>query len=118
MTTDLPTDGTPPIGTPDGRSIAVDVALGRRVMVIGDLLLSVPPSPSSRAACRDIAQNLSEWQGPGIVVLCGALTGVGAETSGAAGALAAHGELTAALAAFARRPDSRVIAVGPPSGSG
>jgi hypothetical protein len=49
-----------------------------RVMVVGDLLLPSEPSPSSLAACRDIAQTLSEWQGPGIVVICGQLVAPGA----------------------------------------
>jgi hypothetical protein len=51
----------------------IDVALGRRVMVLGDLLLPRAPSPSSLATCRDIAQKLDEWEGPGIVVVCGQL---------------------------------------------
>ena len=51
----------------------IDVALGRRVMVLGDLLLPPEPSPSSLATCRDIAQKLADWQGPGIVVICGQL---------------------------------------------
>ena len=49
----------------------------RRVMVVGDLLLPSTPSASSLAACRDIAQTLSEWQGPGIVVVCGQLVATG-----------------------------------------
>ena len=67
----------------------IDVALGRRVMVLGDLLLPPEPSPSSLATCRDIAQALDEWQGPGVVVVCGQLVTAGlgaAPGSAAAGA--------------------------------
>ena len=53
----------------------IEVALGRRVEVLGDLLLPPEPTDSSRAACRDIARRLEEWQGPGIVILCGRLAG-------------------------------------------
>ena len=48
-----------------GRDRTLPVALGRRVEVIGDLLLPSEPTDSSRAACRDIARRLEEWQGPG-----------------------------------------------------
>jgi lysylphosphatidylglycerol synthetase-like protein (DUF2156 family) len=90
----------------------IDVALGRRVMVLGDILLPPHPSPSSVATCRDVAQKLAEWQGPGIVVICGQLVAAGsADTPNPASALEAHPDLTAAFAAFARRPESRVVLV-------
>jgi lysylphosphatidylglycerol synthetase-like protein (DUF2156 family) len=91
----------------------IDVALGRRVMVLGDLLLPSQPSPSSLATCRDIAQKLTDWQGPGIVILCGQLVAAGCgDDPGPAAALRAHEELTAAFTAFAGRPDSSVVVVG------
>src|SRR5580698_7360055 len=94
----------------------IDVALGRRVMVLGDLLLPAQPSPSSLATSRDIAQKLADWQGPGIVVLCGQLAAAGCAESpdGPAEALRTHADLSAALSAFGRRPDSQVIVVGGP----
>ena len=89
MTTDidqLREDGRAPGPDPVRR---IDVALGRRVMVLGDLLLPPTPSPSSLATCRDIAQKLAEWEGPGIVVLCGQLVVRGcSEKPGPAQALA------------------------------
>jgi lysylphosphatidylglycerol synthetase-like protein (DUF2156 family) len=92
---------------------SLDVALGRRVMVLGDLLLPSQPSPSSLATGRDIAQKLADWQGPGIVVLCGQLVATGCgDHPGPVAALRAHEDLTAALSAFAGRPDSRVVVVG------
>ncbi len=91
----------------------IAVALGRRVMVLGDLLLPPEPSPTSLATCRDIAQTLDEWQGPGVVVICGQLvaSGNGAAPRSAAVTLQAHTGLTAAFASFAARPDSKVIMV-------
>jgi len=93
---------------------AVPVALGRRVEVIGDLLLPHEPTDSSRAACRDIARRLAEWQGPGIVILCGRLAAPGCHGD-AAGAVGNHPDLTDALGAFATRADSQVIVVMTPS---
>jgi lysylphosphatidylglycerol synthetase-like protein (DUF2156 family) len=90
----------------------IDVPLGRRVEVIGDLLLPAVPTPSSLAACRDVNERLDGWQGPGIVIVCGQL--VAGSCSGEAGptsALAAHEELTRALTTFAGRPDSQLCVV-------
>ena len=102
-------------GVPDTEPVpdrTIHVALGRRVEVIGDLLLPPEPTDSSRAACRDIARRLEEWQGPGIVVLCGQLVAPGCPTSAApADVLGAHPELTGALHAFAARADSQVVVV-------
>jgi lysylphosphatidylglycerol synthetase-like protein (DUF2156 family) len=104
--------GAPAAGA--GTDRILHVALGRRVEVIGDLLLPSEPSDSSRAACRDIARRLEEWQGPGIVIICGRLVAPSchADPSDAVGA---HPELTDALGAFAARSDSRVIVVMAPS---
>ena len=65
----------------------------------GDLLLPPDPSPSSLATCRDIAQKLAEWQGPGVVVICGQLVAGRLPRAGPApaealrGPLGAHGRL-------------------------
>jgi lysylphosphatidylglycerol synthetase-like protein (DUF2156 family) len=92
----------------------VDVALGRRVEVLGDLLLPLVPSPSSLAACREVAQRLETWPGPGIVIICGQMVAPGADGDGRpVDALGAHGELGAALSSFAARDDSQVYVVVP-----
>jgi lysylphosphatidylglycerol synthetase-like protein (DUF2156 family) len=90
------------------------VALGRRVEVIGDLLLPPEPTDSSRAACRDIAQRLGEWQGPGIVIVCGRLVAPGCPDDPTA-VLDQHPDLMDALGAFASRADSQVVVVMAPS---
>jgi lysylphosphatidylglycerol synthetase-like protein (DUF2156 family) len=105
-------DGTPSVASGGAAvPVALALALGRRVMVIGDLLLPAVPSPSSLAGCRDIATRLEAWQGPGMVVICGQLIAAGCAESSGADVLAAHVELTAALADFAARADCRVIYV-------
>jgi lysylphosphatidylglycerol synthetase-like protein (DUF2156 family) len=96
---------------PQGEVCRVDVALGRRVEVIGDLLLPTEPSASSSAVSRDIARRLEEWQGPGILIVCGRLVAQGCPEGSALQALDNHADLTAALSAFAARPDSSVLVV-------
>jgi hypothetical protein len=89
----------------------IDVPLGRRVEVIGDLLLPPEPSASSLAVSRDITRRLGEWQGPGILIVCGRLIAQGCPEGSALDALDNHRGLTAGLAAFADRPDSSVLVV-------
>jgi hypothetical protein len=89
----------------------IDVALGRRVEVIGDLLLPHEPSASSSAVSRDITRRLEDWQGPGILVVCGRLVAQECPEGCARQALDNHPALTAALSAFAARPESSVIVV-------
>ncbi len=94
-----------------GPGSPIDVPLGRRVMVIGDLLLPAIPSASSTATCRDLAAALSEWQGPGIVLVCGRL---GSDaTVDVQTALQAHPNLMKAWADFAARAESKVVVVVP-----
>src|SRR5271170_881281 len=93
-----------------GMDRTLPVALGRRVEVVGDLLLPPEPTDSSRAACADIARRLEEWQGPGIVILCGRLVAPSCQDD-QAGVVEKHPELLAALSVFAARADSQVIAV-------
>ena len=90
------------------------VALGRRVEVVGDLLLPPEPTDSSRAACLDIAHRLEEWQGPGIVIVCGRLVAPGCPDDPAV-VMDKHPDLMDALGAFASRADSRVVVVMAPS---
>ena len=112
MTTDIEQSRENGRAPGPARMRRIDVALGRRVMVLGDLLLPPTPSPSSLATCRDIAQKLAEWEGPGIVVICGQLVIGGCPgQTGPAESLRAHRELTAAFSAFAARPDSQVVVV-------
>ncbi|HEX4161382.1 MAG TPA: phosphatidylglycerol lysyltransferase domain-containing protein [Acidimicrobiales bacterium] len=92
-------------------SCRIEVPLGRRVEVIGDLLLPPEPSASSLAVSRDITRRLAEWQGPGILIVCGRLVAQGCPEGSALDALDNHRDLTAGLGAFADRPDSSVLVV-------
>jgi len=103
--------------TAGGTDRTLPVALGRRVEVIGDLLLPPEPTDSSRAACRDIAQRLGEWQGPGIVIVCGRLVAPGCPDD-PTGVMDQHPDLMDALGAFASRADSQVVVVMAPSERG
>ena len=94
-----------------GERCRIDVALGRRVEVIGDLLLPPEPSASSSAVSRDITRRLEDWQGPGILIVCGRLVAQGCPEGSALQALDSHADLTAALGTFAARPDSSVLVV-------
>src|ERR1700684_3161289 len=105
--------GSEPV-TAGGLDRNLPVALGRRIEVIGDLLLPPEPTDSSRAACHDIAQRLEEWQGPGIVILCGRLVARGCQDD-PSGVMDEHPELLDALDAFAARADSQVLVVMVPS---
>src|ERR1700722_4824999 len=92
----------------------VPVALGRRGGVIGARPPPPEPPDSPGAPCRDIAQRLDEWQGPGIVVVCGRLVAPGSAEEPAAG-VERHAALTDALETCAARADSQVIVVLPSS---
>src|SRR5579871_5248948 len=85
---------------PQGEPCRIDVALGRRVEVIGDLLLPLEPSASSSAVSRDITRRLEEWQGPGILLICGRLVAEGCPEGSGLRALDNHAGLTTALGAF------------------
>ncbi len=114
MGADADTGGERAAATAAGADRTLRVALGRRVEVIGDLLLPPEPTDSSLAACRDIARRLEEWQGPGVVILCGRLVAPGCPDD-PCGVVDRHPDLTDALATFAARADSQVIVMMVPS---
>ena len=99
----------------DAADGTIRVALGRRVEIVGDLLLPAEPTDCSRAAVRDVARRLEEWQGPGVVIFCGRLVAPTCPGSGPAEALGRHGELTDALETFARRPESQAVVLMAPA---
>lgn len=119
-------------------ALTIEVPLGRRVMILGELLLAAPATPSSRALARSVAATLDRWQGPGLVIVCGNLFGsrcpssrvesrsrYGSATSqdemalggGALGvqevraALDAHDELANAMGSFAKASERRLVVV-------
>ena len=86
--------------------ISVPVPRGSRILVFGDLRLSLRPDDAAREASRTIARPIEECRGPAIVVLAGDMFDLLSETRvDIDGVLAAHPRLTTALEAFLREPD-------------
>lgn len=103
-----------PAGTlvPEPGATRVDVGVGRRVMVVSDLLLTGEPTASSRAITGELARALDTWDGPGILVVAGNLfdlSACGAPMAEAERALAAHPELGQAFSRFLDVDQRRVI---------
>jgi len=92
----------------------VEIPLGRRVMVVGDLLLPAEATPSSLALAADVALTLDRWQGPGTVIVCGNLfAGAGSDSLSGAdrirAALSVHSHLAEAIRTFTGRADCRLL---------
>jgi lysylphosphatidylglycerol synthetase-like protein (DUF2156 family) len=90
----------------------VVVPLGRRVMVVSDLLLTPEATPSSLAVTNELARALDTWDGPGILIIAGNLfdlTGSDTTLSQSRRALDAHPALGAALGRFLTVDERRVI---------
>jgi len=90
----------------------VDVPLGRRVMVVSDLLLTPDATPSSLAVTGELAQALDTWDGPGILIIAGNLfdlTGDHDPIATAGRAIDAHPALARALIRFLEVDERRVL---------
>lgn len=101
--------GSNPTEVPAGGMLA-DVGIGRRVVIISNLLLDARPTSASQSAASSIAQRVSAWEGPGLVVVAGGLLyhpEGGGEAARAA--LDGHPDLRDALNAFAAGEDRRVV---------
>jgi lysylphosphatidylglycerol synthetase-like protein (DUF2156 family) len=98
--------------SPEPGATRVEVPLGRRVMVVSDLLLTPDATPTSSAVSAEVARALDTWDGPGILIIAGNLfdfTGTGSPLSQAQRSLGAHPALADALARFATIDERRVI---------
>lgn len=88
----------------------VSLALGVRAMVLGPLFLTSHPSESSSANATEVANTLSNWEGPGLVVVAGDLVDLLSDASEDPGpALRAHPGLAKALAEFSATEGCRLI---------
>jgi hypothetical protein len=104
------------LADPPHAAVEVHVPLGRRVMVLGDLLLAADATPSSAALANDVARTLDAWEGPGLVVVCGNLFAVSGSDAApfveqVRSALGAHRAFTDAVRRFAARPDRRLLVI-------
>ncbi|MDQ1441269.1 MAG: lysyl-tRNA synthetase, class [Acidimicrobiaceae bacterium] len=90
--------------------VPVEVPLGGRVLVIGDLHLGATATPVSTAASTELARTIEAWTGPGLLVFNGScleLLCPGARDPKAA--LGAHPLLVRVVKAFAGGPGRRVL---------
>jgi lysylphosphatidylglycerol synthetase-like protein (DUF2156 family) len=90
----------------------VDVPLGRRVMVVSDLLLTPDATPTTLAVTTELAQALDTWDGPGILVIAGNLfdlTAAGDPLAVAGRAIDAHPALARSLIRFLEVDERRVL---------
>jgi lysylphosphatidylglycerol synthetase-like protein (DUF2156 family) len=106
------TDGHTPQFTPEPGGTRVDVPVGRRVMVVSDLLLTPDATPSTLAVTGELARALDTWDGPGILVIAGNLfdlTGADDPLATAGRAIDAHPALARSLIRFLGVDERRVL---------
>lgn len=104
--------GRPPEFTPEPGGTRIDVPLGRRVMVVSDLLLTPDATPSTLAVTGELAQALDTWDGPGVLVIAGNLfdlAGADDPLGAAARSLDAHPALGRSLIRFLVGDERRVL---------
>jgi len=87
---------------------------------VADLRLRPEPAPLSPASTEEIADNLREWTGPGVLVICGGLfeppdTRPEDVPGWVDRALAGHADLRDALRAFSSGRDRRILLIPSPS---
>ncbi len=98
--------------SPEPGVTRVEVPLGRRVMVVSDLLLTPEATPTTSAVTTEVARALDTWDGPGILIIAGNLFDLSGSTSALAQAqqsLEAHPALNQALTRFLTIDERRVI---------
>ena len=86
--------------------------LGRRVMVVSDLLLTAQATPSTAAVSAELARALDTWDGPGLLIIAGNLfdlVGAASPAEEARRSINAHPALELALSRFLTVNDRRVI---------
>src|SRR5665647_93428 len=91
---------------------AVGVPIGRRVMVVSDLLLTPEATPSSKTLTVELARALDAWDGPGLLIIAGNLfdlTGTDSPSADAERSMAAHPRLRESFGAFLQEPERRII---------
>ena len=113
--TDLEPVGPPAAAaqfSPEPGGTRVDIPLGRRVMVVSDLLLTPEATASTVAVTTELARALDTWDGPGVLVIAGNLfdlTGVDDPLATAGRAIDAHPALAQALVRFLAVDERRVL---------
>jgi lysylphosphatidylglycerol synthetase-like protein (DUF2156 family) len=106
------TDAASTVGVASEVDAVIEVPIGRRVMVVSDLLLTGEATPSTLVLTSELAQTLNAWDGPGILIIAGNLfdlTGNGPTLDETQAAMHAHPKLREALAQFLDGDERRVI---------
>jgi lysylphosphatidylglycerol synthetase-like protein (DUF2156 family) len=109
---DLRKSAVAPRFTAEPGAARVDVPLGRRVMVVSDLLLTPDATASTLAVTAQLARALDTWDGPGILIIAGNLfdlSGCAAPLVEARRSIEAHPALERALNRFLTVDERRVI---------
>jgi lysylphosphatidylglycerol synthetase-like protein (DUF2156 family) len=106
----------PGIGAEDFRpepgATRIDVPIGRRVIVVSDLLLTPEATRTTLAVTEELARALDTWDGPGILIIAGNLFDLLVSASPLADSkqsLEAHPALGRALSRFLATEERRVI---------
>ncbi|HEX4220624.1 MAG TPA: phosphatidylglycerol lysyltransferase domain-containing protein [Acidimicrobiales bacterium] len=97
---------------PTGVDTVIDIPIGRRVMVVSDLLLTGEATASTLALTNELARTLDAWNGPGILIIAGNLfdlTGNGPTLEETEAAMRAHPKLREALTRFLEDDERRVM---------
>ena len=90
----------------------MDVPLGRRIMVVSDLLLTPEATAPRQALTGELAQALDTWDGPGILIIAGNLfdlTGCDDPLGAAGRAIDAHPALARAFLRFLQVDERRIL---------
>ncbi|MGO8872363.1 MAG: bifunctional lysylphosphatidylglycerol flippase/synthetase MprF [Acidimicrobiales bacterium] len=100
--------------SPEPGATRVNVPLGRRVMVVSDLLLTPAATPSTTAVTGEMARALDTWDGPGLLIIAGNLfdlteSGSASPVDEARRSLEAHPALRDALSRFVTIDERRII---------
>ncbi|HEY5108821.1 MAG TPA: phosphatidylglycerol lysyltransferase domain-containing protein [Acidimicrobiales bacterium] len=106
---DVPDPGT---FTTEPGGTRVDVPLGRRVMVVSDLLLTPRATSSTLALTAELAKALDTWDGPGVLIIAGNLfdlTGCDDPLGTAGRAIGAHPALARAFLRFLQVDERRIL---------
>ncbi len=105
-------DAWPASCSPEEGTTPIDVALGRRVMVVSDLLLTPVATSSSIEVTAELARALDTWDGPGILIVAGNLfdlTVEGDTPDLCRRSMDAHPALAQALSRFLTGEERRVL---------
>jgi lysylphosphatidylglycerol synthetase-like protein (DUF2156 family) len=101
-----------PTFAPEPGGTRVDVPLGRRIMVVSDLLLTPDATSSTLALTAELARALDTWDGPGILVIAGNLfdlTGCEDPLGAAGRAIDAHPALARSFLRFLQVDERRIL---------